>query len=451
MNIKRIRTYRTSENIQGPVVLWMSRDQRMHDNWALIFSQNLAIKYRQPLCVVFSLAPDFLRASLRQYDFMLMGLREVERDLCSYGIPFYMLFGNADETIPKFVYEKKAGAIVSDFSPLKIHQKWVNGIKIKTDIPFYQVDAHNIVPCWIASSKQEYAAYTFRPKIKKMLPEYLEEFTALVKHPFNWSDDVPVIDWATVNKHLNINKDVAPVKWLIPGGKAGYEVLNTFIKNKLDNYHIDRNDPLKDSVSNISAYLHFGQISAQRAALLIKDHDTNEEAVESYLEELIVRRELSDNFCLYNQNYDNTKSFPKWSKDSLGYHLGDKREYIYDLNDLESYNTHDILWNACQKDLKIRGKLHGYLRMYWAKKILEWSSSPDEAMHNAIFLNDKYSIDGRDPNGYTGIAWSIGGVHDRAWFDRSVFGKVRYMSFNGSKSKFNVKNYVEKVASYVLK
>lgn len=173
--------------------------------------------------------------------------------------------------------------------------------------------------------------------------------------------------------------------------------------------------------------------------------NANDEAKRAFLEELIIRRELSDNFCFYNEDYDNFKGFPEWAKKTLQKHKNDKREYLYSAIEFERALTHDELWNAAQMEIVRKGKMHGYMRMYWAKKILEWSESPEKAMEIAIYLNDRYGLDGRDPNGYTGIAWSIGGVHDRAWNERKIFGKIRYMSHGGCKSKFDVEKYIEQI------
>jgi deoxyribodipyrimidine photo-lyase len=195
----------------------------------------------------------------------------------------------------------------------------------------------------------------------------------------------------------------------------------------------------------LSPYLHFGQLSAQRVALEVMNAAVGEASREAFLEELIVRRELSDNFCFYNKDYDAPQGFPAWAQKTLSLHGKDKREHVYTLRQLEEGRTHDDLWNAAQLAMVKRGTMHGYLRMYWAKKILEWTRSPGVAMKIAIHLNDKYELDGRDPNGYAGIAWSIGGVHDRPWGERRIFGMVRYMNYNGCKKKFNVRAYVEKV------
>jgi deoxyribodipyrimidine photo-lyase len=301
------------------------------------------------------------------------------------------------------------------------------------------------VPCWIASSRQEWAAYSFRPKVHRLLSEFMDEFPALKMHPFPWKNREEN-DWVEAEK--SIGADAFPkAKWIKPGEEAASEHLAYFLDQKLSRYGSDRNDPVRDGQSNLSPYLHFGQISAQRIALQVI---ASLQDSSSFLEELVVRRELSDNFCYYNSFYDSFSGFPDWAKETLRKHENDPREYIYTQKELEAAQTHDDLWNAAQLEMVHKGKIHGYLRMYWAKKILEWMSSPDDALRIAIYLNDRYELDGRDPNGYTGIAWSIGGVHDRAWREREVFGKVRYMSYKGMSGKFAVKAYIRKVESEII-
>ena len=229
----------------------------------------------------------------------------------------------------------------------------------------------------------------------------------------------------------------------MPGENFAMEALKNFLENKFDKYSEERNDPTKDGQSNLSPYLHFGQISAQRIALEVKKFGGNEKSEKAFLEELIIRRELSDNFCFYNKNYDSFTGFHNWAQQTLNAHKDDKREFIYTKEEFERAETHDDMWNAAQKELIKTGKMHGYMRMYWAKKILEWTNTPQYALNIAIYLNDKYELDGRDPNGYAGCAWSIGGVHDRAWTERPVFGKIRYMNYNGCKRKFDVNAYIE--------
>jgi deoxyribodipyrimidine photo-lyase len=445
MNRKRVRILKEGKKKDSPVVYWMSRDQRVNDNWALLFSQEMALKNKAPLAVVFCLVPRFLGATKRQYGFMLKGLQEVEQDLAQMSIPFYLLTGSPKEEIPKYVAKYAIGALVTDFDPLRIKKGWKEGVSDKIGIPFYEVDAHNIVPCRIASPKQEYGAHTFRPKIKRALPEFLQDFPAPQKHPISQQGKIAETDWNSIMKTTQVDHSVLEVDWIKPGEKAAKQALREFLGNRLALYDELRNDPSKDGQSNLSPYLHFGHISAQRVALEVLKSDVNIKSQEAFLEELIVRRELSDNFCFYNPNYDSFDGFPDWAKRTLNEHRGDKREYIYSLERFEEAQTHDDLWNAAQKEMVHTGKMHGYMRMYWAKKILEWTESPEKALEIAIYLNDRYELDGRDPNGYVGIAWSIGGVHDRAWMDRKILGKIRYMSYNGCKSKFSVEDYIEKI------
>lgn len=443
INEKRIRLLRNGNENNGPVIYWMSRDQRVHDNWALLFSQELALENKEELIVVFTLVPEFLGATLRQYDFMLKGMMEVEKELIKHNIPFIMLTGEPTFEICKFSKKNGASNLVTDFDPLKIKRKWKREVAAKINIPFYEVDAHNIVPCFYISHKQEFGAYTIRPKIHKNLPEFLDDFPKLKKMKSSANFSADTIDWKSVYNSLKVNEKVKPVDWLKPGGKEAHKTLKKFIEDKLNDYAQLRNDPNANALSNLSPYLHFGQISAQRVALIINGFG-NHPSAESFLEELIVRKELSDNFCFYNSNYDSFNGFPDWAKNTLNDHRKDEQEFVYTLKKFEAAKTHEDLWNAAQNELVKTGKLHGYMRMYWAKKILEWGKSPEEALKIAIYLNDKYELDGRDPNGYTGCAWAIGGVHDRAWAERPVFGKIRYMNRNGAKRKFDIEKYIHR-------
>jgi deoxyribodipyrimidine photo-lyase len=445
INQKRIRILKDGVRTKGPVAYWVSRDQRMSDNWALLYAQDLAIRYNKPLFVFFCLANRFLEATYRQYIFMLKGLQELENNLYRKNISFYLLSGEPDKEILKFIKRYDIGILVTDFDPLKVKRKWKNDLIKKIDIPFYEVDAHNIVPCWTASNKQEYGAYTIRPKINRLLPEYMESFPRLKKQKISWQDKPPEIKWKDLIKYLNIDSRVSEVKKIKSGEKAAKSVMKNFLDKKIYTYDRYSNDPAKDTLSNLSPYLHFGQISAQRVALEVLKSGASQDNKDAFLEELIIRRELSDNYCFYNNNYDSFEGFPNWAKDTLNVHRIDPREYIYKAEELEEAGTHDKLWNAAQLEMTLTGKMHGYMRMYWAKKILEWTESPEEAQDIAVYLNNKYELDGRDPNGYVGIAWSIGGLHDRAWKERPIFGKVRYMSNKGAKSKFDVYSYINKI------
>lgn len=518
MNYKRVRLIKNavknsqaSKNSLNPVIYWMSRDQRIIDNWALIFSIETALAKKLPVIIIFNLAENFPDSYFRHYDFMLKNIFDVSRKAGLLNIPFLIMAGNPSENITAAVNTLNAECLVCDFDPIRIKREWKDKIAEKINTDFYEVDAHNIIPCWLASQKQEYGAYTIRPKINKMLPEFLEDYPQLTifreslfknnnefisLHNFNRKYDRPVkfIDPDSekitsilisdaifkvaldskksggtfsvsqfdlkseqilinnlMNK-LNISTGVKPVTWITSGQDEALNALDEFINKRLPFYEGKSNDPTEDYQSGLSPYIHFGQISAQRVVLEILNKDfANTEAVHlaggSFPDELIIRRELSDNFCNYNYSYDSFDGFPEWAKDTLNIHRTDHREYTYAFNELEQACTHDILWNATQMEMVKKGKMHGYMRMYWAKKILEWTKHPEEALEYAIILNNKYELDGRDPNGYTGIAWSIGGLHDRAWQERKIFGKIRYMSFEGIRKKFNIKKYISIVES----
>ncbi|MBN2415200.1 deoxyribodipyrimidine photo-lyase [bacterium] len=430
----------------GPVVYWMSRDQRARDNWALLYAQEKAVEFRAPLHVVFCLVPEFLGALDRQYRFMLHGLRQTAADLSGLHIPFRLEEGEPRERIPAFLDRVGAGMLVTDFDPLKIKRAWKQQVLESITVCAREVDTHNIVPCRAASDKQEWAAYTIRKKITLKLPDFLEPFPSLIDHPFPADPAGAGLERplkAHPDSGMNTGGDI-----VVPGEAAARACLDTFITERLDGYPENRNNPLIDGTSNLSPYLHFGQIAPQRVAWEVQQSRANPAAKEAFLEELIVRRELADNYCWYNREYDTVNGFPDWARATLADHRHDQREYIYSPEQFERAQTHDALWNAAQTGLTATGTMHGYLRMYWAKKILEWTPSPEEALAIAISLNDRYQLDGRDPNGYTGVAWSIGGVHDRAWPERSVFGKIRFMNASGCRRKFDVDGYIDSKMNY---
>ncbi|CAN7134349.1 unnamed protein product [Brassica rapa subsp. narinosa] len=446
----------------GPVVYWMFRDQRLRDNWALIHAVDLANRTNAPVAVVFNLFDQFLGAKARQLGFMLKGLRQLHRQIESLQIPFFLLQGDAKETIPEFMKECGASHLVTDFSPLREIRSCKDEVVKRTSVALAidEVDAHNVVPMWAASGKLEYSARTIRGKINKLLPEYLVEFPEIEPPKKKWGGMVDkVVDWdSIIDNVVREGAEVPEVEWCVPGEDSGMEVLmgrqEGFLTKRLRNYSTDRNNPVKPkALSGLSPYLHFGQISAQRCALEArKVQKTYPQAVDTFLEELIVRRELSDNFCYYQPHYDSLEGAWEWARKSLMDHASDKREHTYSLEQLEKGQTADPLWNASQLEMVYQGKMHGFMRqvkMYWAKKILEWTKGPEEALSISIFLNNKYELDGRDPSGYVGCMWSICGVHDQGWKERPVFGKIRYMNYAGCKRKFNVDSYISYVKSLV--
>lgn len=448
MNPQRIFTYSIKEKKNGKsVIYWMSRDQRVYDNHALLAAATFAKERSAELMVVFCLDTSYPGANRRSFQFMLEGLEEVSRSLSFLNISFSLLLENPVKALPSFVEKEDALALFSDFDPLRIKQQWKEELQSLLSCSHFEVDTHNVVPCRIASQKEEFGAYTFRPRFERQLPHFI--------------NDLPDFEWqkqwlASVNSELTngisfsakdiINKisfsvEIAPVD--LPSGEiAARNACQEFLSERLTGYNSERNFPEKNHTSRLSAYLHFGQISAHRIALQVMKSTVDEVERAAFIEQLLVRRELSDNFCFYQKQYDSLQGIAPWAMVTLYAHERDERSFLYTEEQFENARTHERLWNAAQRQLLQTGLIHGYMRMYWAKKILEWSESPAEALRIAIGLNDKYALDGRDPNGYVGCQWAIAGVHDRAWAERPVYGKIRYMNENGCRRKFDVEKYI---------
>ncbi|KAI4885502.1 hypothetical protein NFI96_033711, partial [Prochilodus magdalenae] len=407
-NNKRLRFLSDTQKVKqgcGGVLYWMARDQRVQDNWALIYAQQLALTEKLPLHICFCLVPQYLDSAYRQYAFMIRGLQEVAKECKSLDIQFHLLRGEPELTLPGFVNKWNIGALVTDFNPLRLPLQWTEKVKkeLPTDIPFLQVDAHNVVPCWEASPKLEYGARTIRGKITKLLPEFLTEFPPVDMHPHSSSKTAKAVDWEEVLSSLEVDRSVGEVEWARPGTSAGMAMLESFIQQRLRLFATQRNNPNSEALSQLSPWIHSGQLSPQRVVKEVQRCGKHaKDSVASFTEEMVVRRELADNFCFYNENYDRLAGAYDWAKKTLKDHAKDKRSYLYTQEQLENAKTHDQLWNAAQRQLLLEGKIHGFMRMYWAKKILEWTSSPEEALAIAIYLNDHYALDGCDPNGYVG-------------------------------------------------
>ncbi|XP_071547308.1 deoxyribodipyrimidine photo-lyase-like isoform X2 [Panulirus ornatus] len=393
-NKKRVKMMSEADEVPDcdGIVYWMFRDQRVQDNWALLFAQRLALKSKVSLHVVFCLVPKFLDSTIRHYHFMLKGLEEVESECQMLNIEFHLLLGEAKDVLPKFIEKHHIGGLVADFSPLRLPRQWVEDVK-------------------------------------KAIPE-----TIPMCRP---------VDWTAAENSLEVEMTVKPVEWAVPGTHAGLDTLNEFCLKRLRKYANHRNDPNVKAISDLSPWLHFGQISAQRCVLEVKRYKKQlVDGVNGFIEETVIRRELSENFCYYQKNYDRIDGAYKWAITTLNDHKKDKRAYLYSRETFIEARTHDDLWNSAQIQLVKEGKIHGFMRMYWAKKILEWTASPEEALKTAIFLNDTYSLDGNDPNGYVGCMWSICGIHDQGWGERPIFGKIRYMNYDGCKRKFKIDSYI---------
>jgi deoxyribodipyrimidine photo-lyase len=320
-------------------------------------------------------------------------------------------------------------------------RQWKARLLEQVSLPVFEVDAHNVVPCWQVSDKQEYSAATFRPKLQRRLPELLEPIPELEDQGADAAEQKPM-GWAQLLSSLQIDTAGEPLTGIGSGPSAANEVLGDFLAERIHGYAARRNDPNSGRTSLISPYLHFGQLSAQRAALAALDSGCDPQDRDAFLEQLLVRRELSDNHCWYNAHYDRVSGLPSWSQRTLEEHRHDARPAEYPLDVFEEARTDDPLWNAAQREMVRSGRMHGYMRMYWAKKMLEWSRTPEQAVEWAIYLNDRYELDGRDPNGYAGILWAVGGLHDRPFKERPIYGKVRYMNDKGCARKFDVQAYI---------
>ncbi len=438
-----------NENKEQPgkyVIYWMQSSQRVQYNHALETAIRIGNKQEKPVLVYFEITEKYPDANKRHYYFMLEGLQEVIKELKEIGIQVIIHIQNDYKTPDLLQLAKEAIIVIADCGYLNFLSQWYESYAQKLPCLMIQVESNIIVPVEIASSKEEFTAGTFRPKINRLLPEYLKPLKKT--KPLYSSMDFKIPSFSIKNientlEYLTIDNSVLP-STIFKGGTSQAEYrLNVFINEKINRFESLRNNPSEDYLSHMSPYLHFGQISPLYIALRLKE-EAPSEAYRVYLEELIVRRELSINYVFYNANYDQFKGLPRWAKSTLEKHQNDTRKLIYSIAELEHSLTHDPYWNAAQQEMVVTGKMHGYMRMYWGKKILEWSPTPQEAYQRCIYLNNKYELDGRDPNGYAGIAWCFG-KHDRAWKERPIFGKVRFMNESGLKRKFDMEKYIQKI------
>jgi deoxyribodipyrimidine photo-lyase len=425
------------------VVYWMQRAQRADDNPALDLAIDAANALRLPVVVLFVLDPRFPSANLRHYQFMIEGLSELPRALSARGAGFVLRVGEGGE-VARFCAEVRAALLVGDENPLRQPELWRRRVADGVRIPFWTVDADVVVPTALLE-KEQWSAGTMRPRVLRHLdfclrPSSRPNARTAWRAPRAFARTEPNL---RLLEELPVDRGVPPARGWRGGRRAGLARLEDFVRRRLGGYSILRNRPEVDATSGLSPYLHFGQLGPREIALAARDADAPLEDRQAFAEELIVRRELAVNFVRYNPAYERVGAAARWARDTLDRHRHDPREWIYSERQLEQAETHDPLWNAAQRQMVSVGWMHGYMRMYWAKKILEWSESPEAAMAAAIALNDRYQLDGRDPNGYAGIAWAVAGKHDRAWGpERAVFGTIRYMSLESTSRKFDSRSYI---------
>jgi deoxyribodipyrimidine photo-lyase len=417
------------------VLYWAQVNRRVAWNHGLAYAVQLANQAGLPVLFYEGLTFDYPYASERFDRFILEGVAETRRQLerAGIGYVFYHRQKRSDPNDVLYRLTKDAAALITDDYPLWPARLFNPRVASKLDIPYYAVDSSCIVPmsCF---EKREYAAYTIRPKIRKLLPKYLRPMPAMrVRRKFEGKLPNPVAY-------------AVPPSTNYPGGsRAAHLRLRRFLKRSLHRYANSSNQPSENATSGLSPYLHFGHISALEVALAVQDYASEHKLLpDEFLEELIVRRELAFNFARFTERLDSLDVLPDWARKTLAKHAGDKRDRVYSRDQFEQAQTHDPLWNAAQKELLFTGKIHGYYRMYWGKKIIEWSRTPEDALATAIYLNDRYALDGRDPNSYTNILWCFG-LHDRPWVERPIFGQVRYMSYDGMRRKTDVDAYIRLV------
>jgi deoxyribodipyrimidine photo-lyase len=433
----------------GCVVYWMQRAQRTLDNPALDVAVEAANILRQPVVIFFAPVPFYPHANLRHYAFLAQGIPDMAGRARQRGIGF-VLRRYPEHSLVKFCDEVKASLVVGDENPMREPNHWRELAAKKLKLPLWTVDADVIVPSKLLE-KEQYAARIIRPRLKQRLKHYLEgDFN--LKANVEWVRPrglqmLPDDGSLDLTEHWkDLDRSVQPVNSFRGGTAEALKLLHEFVTHKLAHYPDRHGKPEVDGTSRLSPYLHFGQISPHTVVRAVEESKAPEAAKDDYLDQLITWRELSINFVHFNPLYDSIESAPDWAHRTLGQHAHDTRPVTYSRKQLEQAETHDDLWNAAQKQMLHAGWMHNYMRMYWAKKILEWSSSPAVAYQTAVYLNDKYFLDGRDPDGYAGIAWSIAGKFDRPWFDRPIFGSIRYMSGNAAAKKFDAGKYIEQMA-----
>jgi deoxyribodipyrimidine photo-lyase len=428
------------------VVYWMQRAQRASDNPALDTAIEAGNRLGRPVVAFFGLVPSYPRANLRHYQFMVEALPEVAEGLERRNVGF-VIRRDGEHGLERFCEEVGAALLVGDENPLRETEEWRRRVSRALRVPFWTVDADLVVPSRLLE-KEQYAARTIRPRIHRQL-EWSLVASRDTKARVRWVRPRGLRTFPPGPALLDsfpIDRRVQPVATFESGPRAGQRRLRRFVRTALNGYAKNRNHPELPGTSQLSPYLHFGHLGPREVALAVRDADAPLEDRQAFLEEFIVRRELAVNFVRFNPRYDTLDGCEPWARRTLGRHRADPRPWRYTERQLEHAETHDPLWNAAQRQMVASGWMHGYVRMYWAKKILGWTQSPEEAMAIAVCLNDRYELDGRDPSGYAGIAWAIGGKHDRAWGpERPIYGTVRYMSYASTSRKFDAKGYIDQM------
>lgn len=429
------------------IVYWMQRAERGLDNSALDTAVALGNALGLPIVTYFAGIGNFPHANLRHYVFLNQGLVDVGEDCAARGVGFVLRNAPREDHL-RFFADVHAAMVIGDENPMREPERWRQRIAEQLAIPFWTVDADVMVPSKLLE-KAQFSGAVIRPRLKRMMPDFIRPFTNPVadktwEAPKDLQADDPCEDMTRGWEQFD--RSVGPVEAWRGGRKAAWARLEMFVDSKLSHYADDRLHPERDSTSRLSPYLHFGHIgpltivNALNAA--VERDSSLAPARDSYFDEVITWRELSVNFCRYQPDYDNVKCADNWAAETIAKHDLDRRAVLYTLEQMEGAQTHEELWNAAQTQMIRHGWMPNYLRMYWGKKIVEWTPDAPTAMHWMIHLNDKYFLDGRDPNGYASIAWAVLGKFDRPWPERKIFGKRRYMTQASAMKKFDAKSYI---------
>jgi deoxyribodipyrimidine photo-lyase len=444
LEAERIRQLNGEPAAEGGYVLyWMQQAQRASFNHALEHAIRIANCRGQGVVVGFGLTDGYPDANLRHYRFMLEGLQETATTLVRRGIPFVLRRGDPAEVALQLAAE--ASVVVCDKGYLRRQRSWREQVAKNAGRQVMEVEGEVVVPVALASDKAEIGARTLRPRILRLREEFLqpleEERLRISTAGPGSQDDLNPADVDGILGQLRIDRSVPPSSRLRGGTGQARRRLEAFLENRLGGYATGRNEPVAQQTSTLSPYLHFGQISPVEVALAgAAARPPGDADRSSFLEELIVRRELSHNFVTHNPAYDSFDGLPRWARATLDKHRKDRREHLYGMDELEAGQTHDPYFNAAVREMRLTGFMHNYMRMYWGKKILEWSPTPEEAYATTLRLNNRHFLCGRDPNSYANVAWLFG-QHDRPWVERPIFGQVRYMNDKGLERKFDIKAY----------
>ncbi|MGO9437600.1 MAG: deoxyribodipyrimidine photo-lyase [Terracidiphilus sp.] len=431
------------------VVYWMQRAMRILDNPALDIAIEAGNLLGLPVIVYFSVIPNYPNANLRHYRFLAQGLRDVAEDAAERGVAF-VLRRPPDNSLEAFLEEVQAALLIGDENPCREPERWRRVLAKRLKLPFWTVDADVVVPSRVFG-RAFFLLHHFRPHLKAELPKYLVAWQK-IKPLHSWKPRRPIasfpLDRDITEGFTKLDRSVKPVDTFAGGTHAALRRLKLFVERDLAAYEKARNHPEAKGTSRLSPYLHFGNIGplsiARAVEEAVRKGNASASVRDRFLDQVIGWRELSVLFVRHTPDYDNWACAEPWAHKTLVEHAGDPRPARYSFEQLDRAETGDELWNAAQREMVDTGWMHNYLRMYWAKKILEWAPDPACAFEWAVKLNDKYELDGRDPNGYAGIAWAIVGKHDRPWFDRPVFGLVRPMSGRSIAKKFDAKTYIRR-------